>query len=75
MVIEEENEAIAFAEIYANKAFAILPLKYSFIFNDSVKVIPFEDETITFGLYSLSNKKAVRLKNAIQDFLKQHEKN
>ena len=75
-IIEDSVESLAIAEIYSGQAFGILPCGYSFIFNDSVKVVPLKDESIEYGIYYLTEQnKANNLKKAITTFLQQQNTN
>ena len=48
--------SLVMAEIYSSQSVAIMPCSYSFIFNDTVIIIPLEDEILIYGIYCKTEK-------------------
>ena len=74
-ILYEKTESLAIAEIYSGQSLGIMPCGYSFVFNDTVKIIPLENESIAYGIYYTTEElKANTLSQSIKSFINNPKK-
>ncbi len=72
-IITEPLESLAIAQLYAGESMAIMPCAYSFIFNNKIKVIPLENETIEYGYAYIKEeeRKVINLRESMLRYFEQ----